>query len=415
MADCTRCGRKLPLFSFGGSGHLCKECRAARAEFGLRDEESTPATRLASTTRWPPITSGLLALNVMVFLAMVYSGVSFSDPTGQQLVNFGANWGPLSLGLQPWRIFTCMFVHVGFLHLAFNMWCLWDLGILAERVFGGWAYLVTYLICGLSGSIASLAWDPRSPSAGASGAIFGIAGALIAVFYLGNLPLSKDAMQGTLKSLLVFAGYNLFFGAVMPHIDNSAHLGGLAAGLAIGAILAKSLDTPFRTRVFRETAVFVVAAGLLAGGFTLVRRARSYTMLMGLGVNSLDQGRTDEAIRSFEAVLAHNPRDPFALQVASQAYLKKKDYAKAASTLEQLLKLDPNDAVSQYNLGLAQLNLGRNQMAVESFEKAVQLDPKDADSQFMLGKAYQAAGKTSEAETAFQKANDLQKSAQPSK
>ncbi|HEY1262412.1 MAG TPA: tetratricopeptide repeat protein [Terriglobales bacterium] len=407
MPDCTRCGRKLPLLSFGG---MCKECRAARAEFGLStSQESTVASRLGAGG-WPLVTSALLAINIMVFGAMVFSGISLTDPTGQQLINWGANWGPLTLGSQPWRLFTCMFLHVGILHLAFNMWCLWDLGNLAERVFGGWAFFLAYLASGLAGSIASQAWNPAAPSAGASGAIFGIAGALIAVFYLGNLPISKSAMQGTLRSLLVFAGYNLFFGAVMPHIDNSAHIGGLVSGLVIGAVLARILNVRLPARLLAEIAVFVVAMAILATSFNFVKRARSYTMLMGLGEIALDEGRTDDAIRGFEFVLARHPGDPAALQFLSEACLKKKDYAKAEASLTQLVKLDPNDVASRYNLGLAQFNLGKHAEAAASFEKAASLDPQDPDAEYMLGKAYQAMGKAAEAVAAFKKADELQKS-----
>jgi rhomboid protease GluP len=101
------------------------------------------------------------------------------------------------------------------------MWCLWDLGNLAERIFDPWTYVLTYTICGVAGSLGSLWWHPLVIGAGASGAIFGLAGALIAAFYLGRLPIPKQAVQGTLRSLMIFAGYNLFFGAAVAGVDNS--------------------------------------------------------------------------------------------------------------------------------------------------------------------------------------------------
>ncbi len=123
------------------------------------------------------------------------------------------------------------YVHIGIIHIFFNMWCLWNLGRLAERIFDRWTYLLVYTASGIAGSLASLWWHPQGIGAGASGAIFGLAGGLIAVLYLGKLPIAKDALKPTLKSLVMFAAYNLFFGLV-PGIDNAAHLGGLAAGLA---------------------------------------------------------------------------------------------------------------------------------------------------------------------------------------
>src|ERR1700719_4554675 len=195
-----------------------------------------------------PITTTFVGMNVAVFVAMALSGVSPVSPTSVELLKWGANWGPLSLGSEPWRMLASNYVHVGFLHILLNMWCLWNLGLLAERVFDPWTYVLIYTACGLAGSLGSLWWHPMSVGAGASGAIFGLAGALIAALYLGHLPIPRQAIQGTLKSLLSFAGYNLFFGAVARGIDNSAHIGGLLAGLALGAVLAKHLMAPREVR-----------------------------------------------------------------------------------------------------------------------------------------------------------------------
>ena len=210
-----------------------------------------------------PITTTLIGMNVAVFLAMSLTGVSPVTPSLPQLLKWGANWGPLSLGAEPWRILASTYVHAGIIHIALNMWCLWNLGFLAERIFDPWTYVLTYTFCGLAGSLASLWWHPQAVGVGASGAIFGLAGALIAALYLGNLPISRQAIQGTLRSLLVFAGYNLFFGAAVPGIDNSAHIGGLVAGLALGAVLAKHLTAPAEVRDRWRLGVFFVAAIVL--------------------------------------------------------------------------------------------------------------------------------------------------------
>jgi rhomboid protease GluP len=222
-----------------------------------------------------PITTTLVGMNVAVFVAMVLTGVSATLPTNAQLLTWGANWGPLSLGPQAWRILASNYIHIGIVHILLNMWCLWSLGALAERVFDPWTYVLVYTACGLAGSISSLWWHPQVVGAGASGAIFGLAGALIAALYLGRLPISKQAMQGTLRSLLVFAGYNLFFG-LAPGIDNSAHLGGLVAGLALGAVLAKHLTDPPEIREGWRRGVFFAAAVVLIGAYLLVRHASGY-------------------------------------------------------------------------------------------------------------------------------------------
>src|SRR5271155_2699769 len=220
-----------------------------------------------------PITTTRVGMNVAVFAVMVLTGVSPLAPTIPQLLKWGANYGPLSLGTEPWRMLASNYVHIGIIHIALNMWCLWNLGFLAERVFDPWTYVLTYTACGLAGSLASLWWHPLVIGAGASGAIFGLAGALIAALYLGHLPISKEAVRGTLKSLLTFAGYNLFFGAAVRGIDNSAHIGGLVAGLAIGAILSKHLMTVPEVRDGWRRGVFIATAVVLVLVFMLVKRA----------------------------------------------------------------------------------------------------------------------------------------------
>ena len=219
-----------------------------------------------------PITTTLVGMNVAVFVVMVLTGVSATEPTSPQLVKWGANWGPLSLSTEPWRMLASNYVHIGIIHIALNMWCLWNLGFLAERVFDPWTYVLTYTVCGIAGSLTSLWWHPLRVGAGASGAIFGLAGALIAALYLGHLPIPKQAIRGTLKSLITFAGYNLFFG-VLPGIDNSAHIGGLVAGLALGAVLAKHLAAPPEIRDGWRRGVFVVAALVLFLLYMVVRHA----------------------------------------------------------------------------------------------------------------------------------------------
>ena len=141
-------------------------------------------------------------------------GTSILDPTSQQLIDWGANSASLTLGGQWWRLVTSMFLHIGAMHIFFNMWCLWDLGGICESLYGHLTFAAVYLISGVGGSLASVWWRPMGVSAGASGAVFGVAGALIASYYLGEFYVPRFALRAHLRSLLVFLGYNLLFGAV---------------------------------------------------------------------------------------------------------------------------------------------------------------------------------------------------------
>ena len=267
MPTCISCGRELP--SPNEPHNICPECRAAIMQ---RAQSSAPlGSRQSIALDRMPVTTAIVALNLLVFIAMVFSGSSAIEPTIDALVKWGANDGMHTLLVQPWRMLTSNYVHIGIIHIALNMWCLWNLGALAERIFDRWTYFLTYTLCGISGSLVSIALHPIRVGAGASGAIFGMAGALISALYLGHLPIHPRALKATLKSLLSFAGYNLFFGAVVPAIDNSAHIGGLVSGLILGAVLAPHLTSPPEERSAWNRWVFLIAALLFAGAYYLAR------------------------------------------------------------------------------------------------------------------------------------------------
>ena len=153
MTRCNNCARE-----FAG-GPSCPYCGApnlagTRTYVPGSGATSGPAREISAT-------HVIVGINLLVFVAMVATGASFINPSREQLLRWGANWGPLSLGTQPWRILTSNYVHIGIVHIAFNMWCLWNLGQLAERVLGRMNYIILYTLCGLSGSLASLWWQDR--------------------------------------------------------------------------------------------------------------------------------------------------------------------------------------------------------------------------------------------------------------
>lgn len=197
---------------------------------------------------------------------MVLSGVSFLTPTTRQLVHWGANNGTLVLQYgQWWRLITAMFVHVGIIHIATNMWCLWNLGLLAEPLMGPMGVFAAYILTGLAGNILSVAMHPGvgggPPSivgAGASGAVFGLAGVLIILLKSPLLPLPKGELKRLRWSVIQFAilnfaiGLYTVFGPSPVQIDNMAHLGGFLSGLALGVPLVPRIGSPRTTFIRRR-------------------------------------------------------------------------------------------------------------------------------------------------------------------
>ena len=201
-----------------------------------------------------------------------------------------------------------MFLHIGLIHIATNMWCLWSIGPLAERVFGRWIYLLLYFYTGVSASLLSLLAHPLVPSAGASGAIFGVAGALIPAFYFGRLPIPPQAVKATLRSLVIFAIINLAIGAKVPGIDNAGHIGGLALGLLAGALLSRSLTAAPEAKRAAALAIFALLGLALFYGEHGLRRVAGFVVPYYNAQIALEKHDTTRALADLSAVVAQQPR-----------------------------------------------------------------------------------------------------------
>ncbi|NRS87471.1 rhomboid protease GluP [Flavobacterium sp. 7E] len=186
------------------------------------------------------ITPILINLNIFIFALMVFMGVSFMAPTTDSLIQWGANFRPVTLQGQWWRLLTNCFLHIGFFHLLMNMFALMYIGALLEPYLGKIRFLSAYLLTGLLASVTSLWWHDLTVSAGASGAIFGMYGVFLIL--LTTDLIEENARKKLLTSIAVFVGYNLISG-LSGGIDNAAHIGGLVGGLFIGYVYTYSLDT----------------------------------------------------------------------------------------------------------------------------------------------------------------------------
>ncbi|ODA42756.1 rhomboid family intramembrane serine protease [Desulfosporosinus sp. BG] len=188
----------------------------------------------------PFVTYAFLGINLVVFLLMVFAGLSLfpsnsSGLTDQRvLITFGAKVNDLIQAGEVWRLLTSIFIHIGIIHLAFNLYALWALGPLTEEFFGHPKFLMIYMFSGLGGSIASYLFSPAL-SAGASGAIFGLLGALL--YYSIKRPYLWKSGLG--MNLVVVILVNFGFGISQPGIDNYAHLGGLLTGTLTSIFLTK--------------------------------------------------------------------------------------------------------------------------------------------------------------------------------
>jgi len=215
------------------------------------------------------VTPALVAINLAVFVAFSLTDHSLMEPSTEGLLRWGANYAPKTTNGQWWRLLTCTFMHIGLIHVAMNMAVLFDMGRTVEKMTGNLAFFVSYLLAGLGGSIASLAWNPKTFSAGASGAVFGVYGVLLGFLLRGKKSVPPEVLQHLTKGAIFFVGYNVFYGLKTTGIDNAAHLGGLATGFACGLLLAHPLTADGSRKRGKKALV------LLAGGLVLLAGAAS--------------------------------------------------------------------------------------------------------------------------------------------
>ena len=174
------------------------------------------------------------ALNILVFLLMALAGGSTNEHT---LMAFGVKSNAEIAKGQWWRFVTPIFIHIGLLHLFFNSYALWIVGPQVEKLYGSGRFVILYVLTGVAGVYGSYAYHPDTISAGASGAIFGLFGVLLAfgIRYRNSIPPFFKRAVGT--GVLPVIVINLIIGFTIPAIDNSAHIGGLLAGAALAAVI----------------------------------------------------------------------------------------------------------------------------------------------------------------------------------
>lgn len=232
----------------------------ATDEFDARLRELTPYV-------WAmPMVMGAC---ILVWMANVYSGMSFMAPTAEELFKWGGNSTSAVQSGQWWRLVTAMFLHGGIIHLALNMYALWESGLMVTRLFGNRGFLLVYFGAGIAGSALSLHYSGQTGvSVGASGAVFGVAGALLAavIQHRGKFPMKRS--NQLLTSMTVFIMYSLLYGFSREGIDNAAHIGGLLAGLLAGWLLVEKIDETAEPAKRRSR--FVTAGALCLGAATLV-------------------------------------------------------------------------------------------------------------------------------------------------
>ncbi|SNC74616.1 rhomboid protease GluP [Hymenobacter gelipurpurascens] len=190
---------------------------------------------------WPRpgyfITPILLWLNLLAYALLGMTGSDVVAPKAADLLRWGANFSPLTLHGEPWRLVTSCFLHGGPAHLLLNMSSLVFLGLMTEGLTGRWRLLLVYLLSGVGGSLLSLWWHTQGVlSVGASGAVFGLYGLLLATLALHPTSFDRSARRTVLLFIFYLMASSLAGGLETHATDNAAHVGGLLSGLVLGSL-----------------------------------------------------------------------------------------------------------------------------------------------------------------------------------
>jgi rhomboid protease GluP len=289
----------------------------------------------------PIITYIILGINLILYFLMELAGGSTNSDV---LIKFGAKVNFLLWTGEYWRLITPIFLHIGITHLLLNSWSLYVFGPIVEKVFGHLKFLIIYLAAGLIGSIMSFIMTPNL-SAGASGAIFGLMGALLYFTYSYREVINRHFII----NLLLVIGFNIYFGFTNQGIDNYAHLGGLFGGLITSTILGTVNESIFSK--VRITFAIVWLAVTIS--------------LISLSLQPDETNPDWNFHQGNQAFNAHN-------------------YKSAAQYYQKVLAVIPKSEDTHFNLGLTYINTNKIPEAIKEMQTVVKLNPSHQDALTIL-------------------------------
>lgn len=414
MPNCEVCGKEFE----GSTAAKCPECAAkpvlsapAPTKRNAAREDaaafSAEMNRIAPTK--PVITWTIIAICTAVFVVEILKGAGFDTMSPDLAIRLGANYGPQTMSGQWWRLFTSMFLHFGFFHLAMNMYCLWALGSLAERLMGRAAYLVLYIGSGLCGGLLSLAVHPQLVSAGASGAVFGISGGLITYLALKKAPLSFERAKKQLTSLGIFIGYNFIY-SLKPGVDMMAHAGGLVSGLAIAAALPRFLNVPSAEITpapieenssinKRITQVAIACAIVVLAGAFFIHRLQADSMYVVSSLDQIDAGHSSAVIPTLEKIVVRQPNSSLAHFALGCAYLRANQPSNAVRELSLADNLKPGDPPTEQELAASYLSQNDFAKGITYFQETLAKQPKNNSARIGLAASLFGDGQYQQAAT----------------
>jgi len=331
---------------------------------------------------WPPVaTLAILAMNVLLYAMMEWAGGSKDVNV---ILDFGASYGPFIRRGEYWRLVMPMFLHIGFLHLVLNTTALFILGRILESVYGYGRFALLYVACGVGSSALSMTLS-SSVSAGASGAIFGIAGAMLTTGYLHRAAVPRRWRRSFGGGILPLIVVNLILGYSVPGIDNWGHLGGLLTGMLLSAVIpppgldwvpAGPPDEPSQATVIIPVLVVALA---MAAAVDHYRTSRAVMRLLGESARLRAAGQGDRALERIREASRLAPRDERPHEELGSLYLQQGQVPEAIREFEEARRWSPDSTRARLGLALAYRRKGDLANAQKMFEDVFGKNPRSAD------------------------------------
>lgn len=324
----------------------------------------------------------LLGINLLIFMLMELAGGSKNPDV---LLDFGASYGPYTRRGEYWRLVMPMFIHIGILHLLVNTYALFLLGRILEQVYGYGRFSLLYVGCGVGSSLLSMTMSEHV-SAGASGAIFGIAGGMLTVGFLHRQAVPRRWGRVFGRGIVPFIVLNLILGLSIPGIDSWGHLGGLMSGAVLAALIPPAAESdphaPSSEKPSQAVVVIPLALVLLAMAATVdrYRVSQEVTRLLEEGARLQAQGELEEARNRFEEAARRSSVDARPFVALGWLYLREEKVPEAIRAYEKAHELSPASLAAQLGLAAAYQRQGENEKARELIESVLRENPDVPDA-----------------------------------
>lgn len=335
---------------------------------------------------WPVVTLILLGLNFLLFGLEIFEG---GADNVQVLLNLGASFGPYMRRGEYWRLVMPMFLHGGWIHILGNSYALFILGPVLERVYGYGRYATIYVASGMGGACLSMTAS-KNISVGASGAIFGIAGAMLITGFVHREAVPARWGRAFGRGMVPFILLNFAFGLSVHGIDNWGHLGGLATGVLLALVIPPPRQNLPYGEIAEPPSQAVVVIPLAAVILAMAATAKHYRTMQAMDrllaesehFGSLHQ--YDSQFRSLQQALRLAPREEQPHEGMGGYYLSQKQYDQAIQEFQEAVRLTEGDAQPRIELGLAYQLKGDPQKAQQIFEAVLGKNPRTAQGQRLL-------------------------------